>query len=85
MRFNHFKSGGIVCTLMILISILSTSLLHAQGKASPVKGIVQDESGELLPGVSVILRNTKNNFTSGTVSDSSGVFGFSKNPARRTL
>lgn len=58
-------------------SLLATQL-KAQDRASLVKGVVQNNSNEPLPGVSVIIRNTNTNFTSGTSTDSSGMFTFSR-------
>ncbi len=40
--------------------------------------MVQNNNNEPLPGVSIIIRNTKTNVTSGTSTDSSGNFSFSR-------
>ncbi|MEJ7739296.1 MAG: TonB-dependent receptor [Chitinophagaceae bacterium] len=55
--------------------------IKAQEKTSVVNGIVQNNNGQPLPGVSVILRNTKTNFTSGTITDSAGVFHLTHIPS----
>lgn len=81
MRFNAIKSGAPLCALLFLFCIAHPGRLRAQVKTSVVKGIVQNNNNELISGVSVIVRNTKNNFTSGTTSDSSGAFTFSRIPA----
>lgn len=81
MRFNPFKSGGILCALMTLFFNFTISTAHAQPKPSSIKGIVLGEKSAPLTGVSVVLRNTRTNFTSGTSSDSAGVFLFTKIPA----
>jgi TonB-dependent SusC/RagA subfamily outer membrane receptor len=61
----------------MLLLFLSQSLnLHAQAKASVVKGVVLDGAGQPLAGVSVIARNTKTNFTTGTSTDNAGNFTF---------
>ena len=78
MKFNHFKFRGTAVVLFLLIFILYSSLANAQERTSLVKGIVQSNSNEPLPDVSVIIRNTKTNFTSGTSTDSSGIFTFSR-------
>jgi TonB-dependent SusC/RagA subfamily outer membrane receptor len=52
----------------------------AQQKTSSIKGVVHNVKNEPLSGVSVIIRNAKNNFTSGTNTDSAGVFTFSHIP-----
>ncbi|MGI8638017.1 MAG: carboxypeptidase regulatory-like domain-containing protein, partial [Segetibacter sp.] len=63
---------------LIFFLFLSPVYTLAQGKPSVVKGIVQNTNREPLPGVSVIIRNNKTNFTSGTSTDSSGNFTFSR-------
>ncbi len=81
MRPNRFKSGVILYTLMSLLFALSSTDILAQGKTSLVKGVVQNNEGNPLAGVSVIIRKTGDNFTSGTSTDSSGIFSFSRIPA----
>ena len=66
---------------MLLHSILITSALSAQEKVSQVKGLVQNERNEPAPGVSVILRNAKTNFTLGTTTDTAGAFSFARVPS----
>ncbi|MBD0367080.1 MAG: carboxypeptidase regulatory-like domain-containing protein, partial [Flavisolibacter sp.] len=53
---------------------------QAEG-ASAVRGLVQSSTNEPLAGVSVTVRNTKNNFTSGTTTDNAGMFTFPKLPS----
>src|SRR4051812_11810528 len=79
MRFNAIKSG--LCYALVLLLHLLPTLLHAQENSSIVKGVVQNNNGDVLTGVSVVIRNTANNFTSGTSTDSTGVFTFSRIPA----
>lgn len=76
MKFNLLKFKGYYIALMFLTFNLHSSHLNAQGGTSLVKGVVQNNSNEPLPGVSVIIRNSTTNFTSGTSTDSSGVFTF---------
>lgn len=64
--------------LIFLLLILRSSDVNAQANGSLIKGIVQNIDNEPISGVTVILRNTKTNFTSGTSTDSSGVFTFSR-------
>ncbi len=81
MKFSQPKPGAFFFALMCLLFILPQSLLIAQQRNSVVKGIVQSDSDEPLTGVSVVIRNTKNNFTSGASTDSSGVFSFLRIPS----
>jgi TonB-linked SusC/RagA family outer membrane protein len=78
MRINSTNSRATLFALMFLLFILPSFDLFAQGSSIVVKGMVQNTINEPLPGVSIIVRNTKTNFTSGTSTDSSGVFTFSR-------
>jgi len=78
MKFNLLKSRASLNALLFLLFIFGASDLYAQEKPNPVKGVVTDVNGQPLSGVSVIIKNTKTNFTSGTTTDGSGVFTFSR-------
>ncbi len=71
---NSRASGSFA--LMLILSMLYSIYAEAQEKASFIKGLIQNNTNEPLAGVSVILKNTATNFTTGTSSDSSGVFTF---------
>ncbi len=60
--------------LLTVTLCLTTFFVQAQEKLSIVKGIVHGENDQPLPGVSVIIRNNKTNFTLGTSTDSTGLF-----------
>src|SRR5436305_12178522 len=77
MRFNHIKSSVLFIALTALHCVFLTPQIHAQGRASQVKGVVQNSKNEPISGVTVVMRNTKTNFTSGTSTDSAGTFTFS--------
>lgn len=81
MRFYVLKSKGSFFALSVLFSLLSVLKINAQEKDSQVKGLVQNELNDPVPGVSVILRNSKTNFTLGTTTDTAGAFNFSRVPA----
>ena len=80
MRFNQFESWATLA-LIFLLSGLIASEVQAQQNSNLIRGLVQNNSSQPIPSVSVILRNTKTNFTLGTSTDSSGAFSFSKIPA----
>lgn len=64
-----------VTVITLFISQLFNSFtVTAQEKLCVVKGIVHGDNNQLLIGVSVVIRNSKSNFTSGTITDSAGVF-----------
>lgn len=75
MRINQINSRVYFFALMLLLCILSSVSLFAQS-STLVKGLVQNTNNQPIAGVSVIIRNTKTNFTSGTSTDSSGIFSF---------
>lgn len=81
MRFNYIKSGAKLIILVTSLFNLHYDPLLAQSKTSLVKGIVESASGKPVPGVSVVIKNSKTNFASGTNTDSSGVFSFSQIPS----
>lgn len=60
---------------MLLLQILFVGTSLAQDKAN-VKGIVKDERGETLPGVTIIAKNPTSNTSSTAQTDSEGVFRF---------
>ncbi len=78
MRIFQLDSKATLLALMSLFFTLSSTNLIAQSGTTAVKGIVQNNNNEPLPGVSVIIKNTRTNFTSGTSTDSSGNFTFSR-------
>lgn len=78
MRFKLLKSRVHPYALVLFITCLQFTGLTAQVNPCYVNGIVQNSFNEPIPNVSVIIKNLKNNFTSGTTTDSSGKFSFSK-------
>jgi TonB-linked SusC/RagA family outer membrane protein len=66
------------CYALIILFILKDFDLNAQQTPGLVKGTVTNDRGEPLPGVSVIVKNQKNNYTTGTNTDSAGVFSFQR-------
>ncbi len=78
MRLNPFKIRAYFYALVILFLSLTAIKTNAQEKPSLVKGMVTDINGGPLAGVSVILKNTKTNFTAGTSTDTSGLFTFAR-------
>jgi len=69
--------------LLILGACLGIQPLHAQVAASSgsVTGIVRNEKGDALGGVTVVATSTANGFKAGTTTDTGGVFTFTRLPA----
>ena len=66
-----------IVALLFLHQVLHPFSTRAQAHLSVVKGIVHNENNQPLIGASVIIRNRQTNFTSGTKTDSIGVFNAS--------
>lgn len=79
MRMNYFSL--ILCAIIFFIIHPGLPGIKAQENPSMIKGMVQNDNNQPLPGVSVIIRNTKTNFTSGTSTDNSGVSTFTRIPS----
>lgn len=67
--------------LLVFLLLLNSFNIFSQEKSSSVRGMVQSTTNEPLAGVTVTVRNSKTNFTSGTATDSMGIFSFSRLPS----
>lgn len=63
-----------------LICLLCGFAAAAQVPTGRVKGVVRDESGNVMPFVNVVAKNSVTNLTSGAQTDSAGVFQFPRLP-----
>lgn len=78
MEIKRFNSRATLFALIFLQLLFKAPDVIAQARSSIVRGVVQNSNNQPLAGVSVLIRNTKTNFTSGTSTDSSGTFSFSR-------
>lgn len=69
-----------VYAALMLCCALPLPMMGQSGYGT-VKGLIRDEDGKPIPGVSVIAENSKTNFKTGTQTDSGGVFIFPRLPA----
>ena len=67
MRNKALCKWGVACCVMLA----PFAGVRAQGQTTQVHGIVSDQSGETLPGATVILKGSSKN---GTVTDLNGNF-----------
>ena len=79
MRFNFFKSWACPALTFLLLFLVFPGI-NAQAQTSQVRGVVQNNNNEPVPGVSVILMNAKTNVTQGTSTDATGAFTFTRVP-----
>ncbi len=77
MKFKLSVFRASVPILLFLTQVFTPSVVKAQSSTGIVIGIVKDTKNEPLVGASVIIRNSKTNFTLGTSTDTTGVFTFS--------
>ena len=80
MRSKQSMYGYAVCFLSLFLSLTCTQAF-SQEKPSLVKGVVNNNNSEPVAGVSVVVKNTKTNFATGTTTDSTGVFTFARMPS----
>ncbi len=80
MKVDYLRSWAFYVAIIFLTLILPI-YLPAQDRTGLVKGIVESNNNDPVRGVSVIIRNIKNNFTSGVSTDTSGIFSFSRIPS----
>lgn len=77
--FQPLVNVLLLLSLMLPVCLCSSSM-PANRAGSTIKGVVQNSASMPIPGVKVLLRNAKTNFTSGTVTDRSGEFSFKRIP-----
>ncbi|WP_153800641.1 SusC/RagA family TonB-linked outer membrane protein [Foetidibacter luteolus] len=63
--------------LCLLVLFVTASYAGAQNNTNKATGIVKNETGEILQGVSVTLQNTASGFSKNTVTNDKGIFSFS--------
>ncbi len=78
MKFYLTRFRAARFALVFLLLIFKSSHTIAQESRGIIKGLVLNSTGEPLNGVTIIARNTKTNSTSGTSTDNTGNFTFSK-------
>jgi TonB-linked SusC/RagA family outer membrane protein len=78
---NKFRvTSCLTATILFFVALISLQV-SAQEKVSSIKGVVRSDDRTPLQGVNVVLKNAKNDFTTGTGTDSNGVFTFSRVPS----
>src|SRR5439155_4424040 len=63
--------GRFVTAIVALIA-LGTCLVFAQTSTATILGVVKDNSGALVPGVSITIKHTESGLTRSVVSDERG-------------
>ena len=61
---------------VLVLSLLSATLSHAQSTSGTIVGNVTDQSGAVLPGLPVVLTNIATSDTRETVTNQSGFYQF---------
>ena len=78
------KTKHLKWCMLLLVFFCTVLSLAAQEETGSVNGIVRKENGEPVAGVTVTAKNTETGVSTGTQTDSSGVFRFVKLPVRGT-
>ncbi len=81
MRFFTRKKQWQQLYCLLLSLCLAPIFSNAQQEIKSVTGIVRNQAGEPLAGVSVTAKNTKTDFSAGAQTNTEGVFEFVKLPA----
>ena len=71
---------SIRCLAVLAIAFMIPALATAQTELGKVSGTVTDQSGAILPGVSVVLKNLDRATTRSTVSNAAGQYVFASVP-----
>ena len=75
--FDRLSKQSLIFTISFL---LIGSFLYGQGTDATIFGKVVDEKGEVIPGVTVRLKNESTGFQSGTVSNAKGEYQMQQLP-----
>jgi hypothetical protein len=77
----HFMSSSswpvrsaLICALLVCLHGSLVAAAHAQSATGEVQGTIVDQSGAVLPGVSITITNTATGATRETVTDAGGLF-----------
>ncbi|WP_343671235.1 TonB-dependent receptor [Chitinophaga sp.] len=74
MMKKFFNFRAFLLAFLVLVQVFQPIASHAQQTSSTVTGIVKGPGNEPLVSVSVVARDKKTNFVSGTKTDTAGVF-----------
>ncbi|PWV51962.1 TonB-dependent receptor [Chitinophaga sp. S165] len=69
-----------ISILLLLLCCFTRSQLSAQTTQASITGVVTDESKQLIPGASVLVRNESTGFSSRTVTNTKGEFSLKELP-----
>ena len=67
-----FRSVRRIAMLAIAVMTLSSAAFAQTAATGNIEGVVTDASGAVLPGVTVVVRNTETNATREAVTDENG-------------
>lgn len=67
-------------TLLLLLCCLTHTQLFAQTTQASIAGVVADETKQLIPGASIIVRNESTGFSSRTITNTKGEFSLKELP-----
>src|SRR5687767_14903010 len=69
-----WPTGRLVCGVFVILLFASATPARAQGAVGTITGSATDESGAVLPGVAITIRNTETGVVRELVTDADGRF-----------
>lgn len=80
---STFQSTTNLVALLLLLFAASVSTSNAQSTNASITGTVTDRTGDPLTGATIMLRNEETGFTTGTVTNLSGIYNIQQIPLGR--
>lgn len=78
--FTQISRGIRVLAFLVLATFFGSGNAWSQATNARVTGVITDESGEVLPGATVMLTNESTGFQTGTISNVKGEYQISQVP-----
>src|ERR1700730_1140094 len=71
---NKFQIKGLVTSVLLSMTLLAPSIVRAQSFQASVSGIVNDQSGAVVPDAKITVTDTERGTTFRTTSNQDGVY-----------
>ena len=78
-KYNRFNKIN-ACLIALLALLLMSAAAFGQGGAASLSGTIQDASGGVLPGASVVVRNVDTGIETRATSNDRGIYNFPNLP-----
>ena len=78
--FDTLRALLIALLTLATCYLLIPSSVSAQATDASISGVVSDDTGEVLPGATVVVTNEATGFETGTVTNANGRYTFKQLP-----